>query len=203
MSISLLFTQNNNNLVIFKFITNSNSLEYFYFNKCEQPIALETATKLVSGLELNAKRKIHMQLFIDDSSANENDWIISCIRLPFVSISLLKNDVCSQIIFVHHERECQIWHVLNVTKNRESKRTKNINGITILCDERMQNLHINKEIICIRGNVPHKFIAHLFKNDNKTLLQNVDNVMLIVKMDMPSVHINSNLCKIRMNQLQQ
>ncbi|AIU41261.1 ep23 [Sucra jujuba nucleopolyhedrovirus] len=156
-----------------------------------------TTTKLVSGYEKKMYRKVSFSLSIvnnsNDDSANDG-YVISCVRLPYISMGLLKNvrfELPLGVIVVQLETMGvpQVWHVFGVRKRREPPTFKKIIGVTV--NENGHDVFYAKELINLRGNVPSAFLSFVAKHTN-TMQQDIE----IINFAYAHVRVNHNCARI-------
>jgi hypothetical protein len=190
-------------LITFSMFDSINSSKVFIFaikNDDDDTVTIGTQTKLVSGYETGA-RSINMNMSIVNersrlTNSTTKDYFISCVRLPFVSTSLIMNEHFSKplsILTMQTYTETQVWHIFAVRKGKEPVALNKIHGVSVWC--RDQHIFYTKEVIRLHGNIPNVFISNISKD-----FTNVKNIQQI-KFIYPDIDIRDDAATIELKKL--
>ncbi|AUA60242.1 EP23 [Operophtera brumata nucleopolyhedrovirus] len=144
-------------------------------------------TRLVSGYDktrqVAMRAKIIKSSELHDVVFEKNCYVISMIRLPFVSETLMVSDkftVPPTPVKVYTESALEVWHIFSVKKHKESTSFKKVTGII------MDGVVIEKELMILNGNIYAGFIKAL--TEKKMVRQDVP----ILAMTAPATPIGAN-----------
>jgi hypothetical protein len=190
-------------LITFSLFDSINSSKVFLFAINDDVMngsdttTIDPHTKLVSGYETGA-RSINMNMSIvheryQPTNVASKDYFISCVRLPFVSTSLITNKHFSKplsILTMRTYTETQVWHIFTVRKGKEPVTFHKIHGVSIWCHD--EHVFYAKEVIRLHGNIPSVFITNLLKDF--TSVKNVQQIKFIY----PNIDIRDDTATIEM-----
>ncbi|AUF81538.1 ac146 [Malacosoma neustria nucleopolyhedrovirus] len=189
-------------LITFSLFDSINSSKVFLFAINDDVMngndtaTIDTHTKLVSGYETGA-RSINMNMSIvnyQPTNVTSKDYFISCVRLPFVSTSLITNKHFSKplsLLTMQTYTETQVWHIFTVRKGKEPITFHKIRGVSIWFNN--EHIFYAKEVIRLHGNIPSVFITNLLKD-----FTNVKNVQQI-KFICPNIDIRDDTVTIEID----
>ncbi|ABY65734.1 early 23 kDa protein [Orgyia leucostigma nucleopolyhedrovirus] len=160
---------NDNDVVTFTLLHAINSVIVFVFG-VDSVTDVAQQTRLVSGYEKNAYRRINMNI----TTVHADDgYVISCVRMPYICMKLLTSCAFTApptIVIVKCNQAIEVWHVFGVRKRAERTNFNKIVGVYV--NERGHEILYNKEMLVLTGNVPAAFVSTLSKHINN--VQDVD-----------------------------
>ncbi|QAT90424.1 hypothetical protein KM622_gp133 [Spodoptera exempta nucleopolyhedrovirus] len=157
-------TIHGDNMITFCLLDTINSIKIFIFKM--EPATTSThlpMTRLVSGYEKGSRNTCMRMECV--SSCSKNAYIISCVRLPYLSSRLVNSKqftVPVSPVIVRCDGETQIWHVFGVCKGKEMTSIARVNGVTTCVRGREE--FVSKELISLTGNLPASFISAITHN---------------------------------------
>ncbi|QWO71537.1 AC146-like protein [Orgyia pseudotsugata single capsid nuclopolyhedrovirus] len=171
---------NGNDVITFTLLHAYNSVTVFVFGIADVTDTHDSApiTRLVSGYEKNIHRRINMNVTImkQDAVGAEsklNGYVISCVRLPYISTKLITTPTFNApptVVIVKNNQHTEVWHIFSARKHVEAPNSKKITGLFV--NENGRDVFYPKELINLNGNVPNEFVSALAKHTNN--VQDVD-----------------------------